>query len=295
MSLSGLLFILASAAGFGSMALFAHIAYADGVSPATLVFLRFLIGAAIIGAWLAVRGIALPRGRALYSHLLLGGIYSFGAWAFFAALQYASSGLVALMLYTYPLFVTLFAAWLGIDRFGRREGIAVLLTSAGLLLALGSSAGSGQWAGIALGIASGLAYAIYIIIGSRLGQQTPPLAAACTVLLTGAACHGVIGGLTGFSLPHSSSGWLALLAIGSFGAALAIAAFFAALKRLGPTRAALLSTIEPPITIVLGFIFLGEHLGLPQLVGGAAILAGAVLLAVGGRAAPQTDPQPAVG
>lgn len=295
MPFSGLLFILASAAGFGSMALFAHIAYADGVSATTLVFLRFLIGALIIGAWLAVRGIALPRGRALYGYVLLGGIYSFGAWAFFAALQHASSGLVALMLYTYPLFVALFAALLGIDRFGRREGSAMLLTCAGLLLALGSSAGGGQLLGIALGVASGLAYAIYIVIGSRLGQQTPPLAAACTVLLTGAACHGLLGSVTGFSLPNSSSGWLALLAVGTFGAALAIAAFFAALKRLGPTRAALLSTIEPPITITLGFFFLGENLAWPQLVGGAAILTGAILLAMTKGPETLAAPAPAAG
>lgn len=286
MSISGLLFIFASAAGFGSMALFAHIAYADGVTPATLVFLRFLIGALLIGGWLAARGIALPRERALRGYIVLGAIYAFGAWAYFAALQYAASGLVALLLYTYPLFVVLFAALLGIERFGRREATATVLVSTGLLLALGSSAGGGQPLGIVLGIASGLAYAIYIVSGSRLGQQTSPLAAAFVVLLTGASCHAVVSGLAGFSLPQSSAGWLALLAIGVFGAALAIGAFFAGLKRLGPTRASLLSTVEPPITIALGALFLGESLAWPQLLGGAAILGAALLLAGGKTTAP---------
>lgn len=279
MSFAGLAFILLSAAGFGSMALFAHTAFADGVSTETLVFLRFLIGAIIIGSWLFARGIVLPRGRALAGYLLLGGMYSVGAWCYFSALRYASSGLVALLLYTYPLFVAVFAAVLGIDRFGRREGIATVCATGGLLLALGSGAAGGQLLGIVLGIVSGLIYAIYIVTGSRLGERTPPLSAAFVVLCTGAACHAAYGSIKGFALPQSSNGWLALLAIGSFGAALAIAAFFAGLKRIGPTRASLLSTVEPPITIALGFFFLGEQLGWPQLIGGSAILAAALLLA----------------
>lgn len=279
MPLAGLFFILAAAAGFGSMALFAKFAFAGGVSTGTLVFLRFLIGAAIIGAWLLIKGIALPRGRALAGYLLLGGMYSVGAWAYFSALHYASSGLVALLLYTYPLFVALFAALFGIEHFGRREGIASALACGGLLLALGSAASGGEWLGIVLGIASGLVYAIYIITGSRLSAGTPPLAAAFVVLSSGALCHGVVGGFNGFAFPHGLSAWLAMLAIGSFGAALAIAAFFAGLQRLGPTRASLLSTVEPPITIALGFFFLGEQLGWPQLAGGGAILGAALLLA----------------
>lgn len=279
MPLTGIVFILLSAAGFGSMALFAHAAFADGVSIGTLVCLRFAIGAAIIGAWLLARGIALPRGRALAGYLALGAMYAVGAWCYFSALQSASSGLVALLLYTYPLFVAVLAAVLGIEKFGRREGVAILLAGAGLLLALGSGARGGELAGILLGIASGLIYAVYIVTGSRLGESTPPLAAAFVVLCTGASCHAVLGSFNGFALPHSTQGWLAMLAIGSFGAALAIAAFFAGLKRIGPTRASLLSTVEPPITIALGFLFLGEQLGWPQLIGGIAILGAALLLA----------------
>lgn len=280
MQLTGILLILASAACFGSMALFARWAYADGVTPGTLLFLRFGIGAVLIGLWLALRGSPLPRGRALRGYAFLGVLYAAMAWSFFSALQHASSGLVALLLYTYPLFVAVIAATVGIERFGRSEAIALAIASGGLLLALGGDASSGNPLGVAMGIAAGLIYAVYIVTGSRLGGDTPPLSAAFVVLVSGACCHAFAGSLTGFAFPVTAIGWLGALAIGVFGAALAIAAFFAGLKYVGPTRASVLSTLEPLVTIALGAAFLDEHLAWPQLLGGAAILAAAILLAV---------------
>lgn len=281
--ITGILYILVSAACFGSMALFAHFAYADGASPGTLMFLRFSIGALLIGGWLAFNRVGLPRGRALAGYAFLGFLYALMAWSFFTALQYASSGLVALLLYTYPLFVAVLAAVLGLDRFGRVEAAALVIASLGLLLALGNDS-TGSPLGIALGLAAGAIYSIYIVTGSRLGKDTPPLAAAFVVLTAGAACHAIVGGATGFAFPQHPSGWAGALAIGVFGAALAIGAFFAGMKRIGPTRASVLSTLEPLVTIGLGATFLGEHLALPQLVGGGAILAAALLLTLAPRA-----------
>lgn len=277
--LTGILYILASAACFGSMALFAHFAYADGASPGTLMFLRFSLGALLIGGWVVLRGIPLPRGRTLKGYAFLGFLYALMAWSFFTALQYASSGLVALLLYTYPLFVAIIAAVIGIDRFGRIEAAALAIASLGLLLALGNDT-TGSPLGIALGLAAGAIYSIYIVTGSRLGKDTPPLAASFVVLTAGAACHALAGSVTGFAFPGGVTGWLGALAIGVFGAALAIGAFFAGLKRIGPTRASVLSTLEPLVTIALGATFLGERLAWPQLLGGAAILAAALLLAL---------------
>jgi len=288
MQITGILLILASAACFGSMALFAHWTYAESVTPGTLLFLRFGTGALLIGAWLHRQGIPLPRGRALAGYAFLGVLYAAMAWSFFSALQYASSGLVALLLYTYPLFVALIAAFLGFERLGRTELVAIGIAAGGLLLALGGDTASSRPLGITLGLAAGLIYAVYILVGSRLGDDTHPLAAAFVVLLSGATCHGIAGSVGGFAFPTSDSGWLAALAIGVFGAALAIPAFFAGLSRIGPTRASVLSTLEPVVTIVLGVLVLDERLGGTQWLGGLAVLAAALLLV---RRPPAPDAQ----
>jgi drug/metabolite transporter (DMT)-like permease len=55
--------------------------------------------------------------------------------------------------------------------------------------------------------------------------------------------------------------------------------FLAGLARVGATRAAIISTLEPATTVVLATLLLGEDLGPLRLVGGAMILAGAVIVA----------------
>ncbi|RXZ43432.1 DMT family transporter [Crenobacter cavernae] len=284
MSFIGSLLVAGSAAGFGSMALFAHYAYADGVNPGTLTFLRFLIGAGLLGVWVLSRGVALPRGRVLAAYALLGGgLYCVAAWCYFAALQYASSGVVALMLYTYPLFVAGIAAVTGNERFGRRERLAMALAAIGLALALGGG-GLGQPLGLALGVLAGLLYAIYLVAGSRLGNSCDPFAAAFVVLASAALSNGLmLASGDGFSLPHGEQGWLAVVGIGFFSSALALVALFTGMRRLGATRSAVLSTVEPLITIALGCVFLGEAWSALQWLGSLSIVAAALAITLPGK------------
>jgi drug/metabolite transporter (DMT)-like permease len=59
---------------------------------------------------------------------------------------------------------------------------------------------------------------------------------------------------------------------------IAVSCFFAGLRRVGPSEAAILSTFEPPVTVMLAFLVLGERLTMPQLAGGALVLAAVVML-----------------
>ena len=61
-----------------------------------------------------------------------------------------------------------------------------------------------------------------------------------------------------------------------FSTAMAIAAFVAGLSRVGPTLAAILSTLEPVVTIGLGLLFLKESLNSSALLGGVLILGAAL-------------------
>jgi drug/metabolite transporter (DMT)-like permease len=280
MRLGGLGWIVLSALGFGSMALFARIAYADGVSTTSLLAWRFLLAALVLGPVLLIRGTRLPRGRDLAGFVGLGVLCAGVAWAYFLSLRYASSGLVALLVYTYPVLVAVLGALLGLDRFGRPEQRALLACCIGLLLLLGRALSSGQPLGIALALLSGLLYAIYILIGSRFGRDTDPLAATWVVLTTAAVMHVGFAWLNGPTWPAHAYGWCALLALSSFSSALAVAAFLTGLRRIGPTMASVLSTLEPVVTIGLGIGFLGESISLPNLCGSLLVLGAAIGLAL---------------
>ena len=73
-------------------------------------------------------------------------------------------------------------------------------------------------------------------------------------------------------------GWVVCLAIVS--TVIAVALFFAGLRRVGPSTAAIVSTVEPLVTVVLAFIVFGEVLGPAQVLGGALLLGGVLVLQV---------------
>jgi drug/metabolite transporter (DMT)-like permease len=72
-------------------------------------------------------------------------------------------------------------------------------------------------------------------------------------------------------------GWLAGISVVSTVAAVSL--FFAGLKRVGPTTASILSTVEPVVTVILAFLVFGELLGALQLVGGGLVIAAVLVLA----------------
>ena len=277
--------IVVSALGFGSMALFAHIAYADRVNTLSLLAWRFILASGVMTPLLLARRMPLPRGRTLFGLICLGAIYAAVAWAYFAALHFASSGMVALLVYTYPVVVTLLGAALGLDRFGRAELCALLACGAGLALLLGHSVHSGSPLGIVLALLAGLLYAVYILASSRFSRNVDPLGASWVVLTTAGIMHALCACATDPSWPASAQGWAALIALSVFCSALAVAAFLVGLRHVGPTMASVLSTLEPVVTVTLGIGFLGESLGLTSLAGSLMVLGAVIGLALSrGRA-----------
>ena len=126
----GLLLCLASAVGFGAMAIFAKEAYATGLDVTTLLALRFTMAAVLLWAIVAVRRSGVGDLRAL----TLGGVlglagYSIQAGLYFGALTHIEAGLTSLLLYTYPALVTVVAIALRRESADRRRLGALAVAS----------------------------------------------------------------------------------------------------------------------------------------------------------------------
>ncbi|WP_153116870.1 DMT family transporter [Rhodocyclus tenuis] len=276
--LNGYLFVVIAAGGFGAMPIFARFAYAEGVDLATMLFLRFAIAAALMTLVMLLWRLRWPRGRDLWLLIGMGALGYVGqAYCYFAALRYATAGLTTLLLYLYPAIVTILAAVLARRRLSGLRLAAVLAALFGAALAVGDSIG-GSPLGIILGVGAALIYSVYILVGARVTDSAGAIPGATVVMLSAAAVYGGIALAQGMTLPHTGAGWAAVAGIAVLSTAAAIAAFLAAMKRLGAADAATLSTLEPVITIVLAAIFLGEAIGLRQLLGGAVILAAVLVL-----------------
>ena len=81
----------------------------------------------------------------------------------------------------------------------------------------------------------------------------------------------------------TAPGWLWLVALAVVSTVGAIVFFFAGLRRVGPTAAAILSTLEPVVTVALASAVFGESLGPMQLAGGTLVLLAAVAVRVPDR------------
>lgn len=277
--LAGALYIAISATAFGAMAIFARHAYAAGADVTAVLFLRFLIAGLAMACTMMILRRRWPRGRNLAVLVGMGGIgYVAQSYCFFTALNYASAGLVALLLYLHPFMVTLISAALFGHRLSRLRIGAVLAALLGTTLTIGADV-SGQPLGILLGLAAAVLYSIYILVGSRVLGEEDPFAAACIVMLSAAASFGTIVMTAGARFPTTGLGWLAIVLIALVCSVAGIVCFFAGMRRLGPSDAATLSTLEPVVTIALAGLFLGEAIEPSQLVGGAVVLCAVVVLA----------------
>lgn len=277
--LNGALLILLSALCFGVMPLFGRLAYAEGADTQAVLLLRFVIAGALLAVLMLLRRERWPRGKLALGLLAMGAVgYAGQAFSYFTALKYASASLTALLLYTFPVIVTLIAAvWLH-EPLTRRKVVALLLASAGLALTVGDAL-SGSPVGIAFGLGAALIYSVYIAVGTKLTPQAGALPSATVVMLGGALTFLLVSLWQAPVMPHSPLGWMAIAAIGIMCSVIAALAFFAGLARVGASEAAMLSTFEPVVTVVLAACLLGERLSVSQCLGGAVIIAAVLLLA----------------
>ena len=281
---------LLSAAAFGTLGIFGRLAADAGAGVSTTLLVRFGLAAVVFAVGFAVTGRAatlrrLPR-RVVLIGLGLGAAgYSVQSGLYFAAIERLDVSLVALLLYTYPAFVTVAAIALGRLASSARTVVALTVASAGLVLVL-VAAGTGTFdvVGALMAVVASLTYTTYILVSDTIIGDVDPFALALLVLTGATASYATAGLATGsIDLSVSAEAWLWLVLIALVSTVVAVSTFFAGLRRVGPSEAAILSTFEPVVTVALAFAVLGEHPTPLQLAGGALVLAAVVLLQLPAR------------
>jgi drug/metabolite transporter (DMT)-like permease len=285
--------VLLSAASFGFLPTFTLYAYESRLTVLTLLFLRFSIAALVFFGYLAARGqLRLPRGRDLVALAVLGGVlYTLQSITMFSSVRYIAPALAVLLLYLFPPLVMLLSLVIDRERLSWRRLAAMLVAFAGMGLVLGLPGGSPNLFGVALAVAAAVCYSVYIVYGNRVSTSVSPVALSAYVCLFGAASTGLIGGVTGeLRFDFAPAGWWPVLGLAVVSTVIAIGSFFAGMSLVGPSSAAVLSMFEPVVSIIAAWLLLDSRLTGPQLVGGAVVLAGALLAVTAARPRPASAP-----
>ncbi|GAB4098286.1 DMT family transporter [Sinomonas halotolerans] len=283
----------------------------SGLTPVDVALIRFALPVLVLAPWLprAVReahdAAARPGGK-----LALVLIASGAGLPFFLLASWGgalgSAGLVGVVIPgATPLFVAVLAwtCW-GVRPTGRAAaGLAAVLAGVAVL-ALAAPAGGGPAGAPGAGacavlVLAGLFWALYTTGIRRAGLT--PLAATLVLCVPSAVLSVlalVLGQSTGLwpsGLPHAPLGELAVFAgVQGLGVGVVAAlAYAAAIRSLGPQRAAAFGATSPVLTVLLAVPLFAEPATAAGAVGTALVVAGVVRATTPPAAVPAGQPQPA--
>ncbi|MFI4987994.1 MAG: DMT family transporter, partial [Alphaproteobacteria bacterium] len=292
--LSGVGYALAAASVFSVNTNLARLAFAGGSDAPTLNAVRFAFTVVVLLIIAALRRRSrkplTPRQR--LAAAALGVLFFLCSFGYMGAIQYIPVSIAVLLLYSYPALVGLMARVSECRPLGLARTAALLLAFAGVALALGVDRTTElDWRGVALACLAAGSMALLVTGSSRVlreadhGEVNLHLTATAAVLFLAALAF---GGKVHW--PESGGGWLA------FGGVLVTFAacqltLIAAIGRAGPVPTAAVMNLEPPLTIGLAVLLVGERLTPLQMLGAVLVVAALFVMSRGRpRPIPAAEP-----
>ena len=272
--------VAASAAGFAAISIFVIIATRSGAPLLAVLSWRYIIAAAVLGVAARVGGHLPGLTRPALAVLVVGGLgQSVIAVVTLAALQFIPAATLSFLFYTYPGWVAILARIRHSEPLTPLRLFALALSLSGIFVMVGApGAGTLHPLGVSLALLGGLLYAIYVPMMNQLQRPLRPVATASFMSIGAAIVLAGTAAIRGeFAFRFESTAWLAILGLSLISTVGAFLAFLRGLMVLGPLRTAIISTIEPFFTAVLGAWLLSQPLTGTTLIGGA-LIAGAVIL-----------------
>ncbi len=283
-----LLFLVLGIA-WGSTYLFIAIANRD-LSPFTLVASRLAIGTAVVGAFLAVHRVPLPREARTYRDLAILAIlnlvvpFSLTSWG----QQSIDSGLASVLNATIPLFTVILAATLLSDERLSLVGIGGLVAGFGGVVLLTAPSLEGGVHGSVMGelalLLSSASYAAAIVfVRVRLGGVNAMVMAFFQVgfafAMTAALAFGFERPISELAAARLSTlGSITFLGVAASG--LAYVGLFRLVEAYGSTRTSTIAYLLPVVGVFLGWAVLGEVVDV-RVIGGTTLVIAGIALANG--------------
>jgi drug/metabolite transporter (DMT)-like permease len=277
--------VLGSATAFATLAIFAKLGYAAGLGTEQTLAFRFLLaamGMIVIAMLIGQNPLRLRRNQLLTLFGLGAIVYTGQSLTYFIALRTLPASLVVLIAYIYPSLVVV-AGWLFLRRsVSLWHWVALTASFAGVAMLVGGAPFQLSWAlvwPLVLALASPTIYTGYILIGERVMSSVPAVAASAVIMSGAALAFCLLAALNHeLGLPRSVNGWAVAIGIALIPTMVAISLFLAGLPRVGAARAALLSTLEPVVTVGLAVLVLGDRLSIVQVIGGVLVILAVILV-----------------
>jgi len=270
---------------WGTMGILAKLAFGYGIVPETLIALRLAVSFATLAAGLGLfRKEAFKIQKTDILMFLVLGVFAiaFQRISYFYAVNLTTATVAAILFYTYPVFVTLFAVLSWKEKLDRAMLLAIVMAFSGVALVVriyDVASLNTDFVGLLFGLLSSLLFVLYFVMIKGLRDRY----SNWTLSVFGDG----IGVLTLLPIIYFSASnivkfsaelWLLILAIAWGPSLLAYLLYSYALKYVDASKGSILGVIEPLSAALFSASILREELEVLQVVGIALALTGVALL-----------------
>lgn len=208
--------------------------------------------------------------------------FTFFSWAYMKAVNLTSLGVAAVLLYTAPTFVMLFSILLFGEKMTKTKGIVLLMTFVGCILVTGLLEGGAAftWQGIAIGLASGIGYALYSIFGTyaiRAGYGSLSIS-FYTFLMATITMTFLVEPVTVVTQITEMGQWPLAISFALLTTVVPYLSYTKGLSGLPASKASVTATIEPVVAAILGIIVFHESVSMWKLTGIVLVLSSVVVM-----------------
>jgi drug/metabolite transporter (DMT)-like permease len=249
------------------------------LAPVTLVFFRTGIAALMLTPVAAFRGELRPLLRRPLPLLAYTVVEVAVPWVLLShAETKLTSSLTGLLIAAVPLVGALVVTLTGDrERLGGRRWIGLIVGIVGVTAIVGTNFGQVSALALVEIALVAIGYAVGPIILSRSLSDLPVLGVVSASLFLTTIVYAPFAASRWPSEMPGSHVVLSVIGLATICTALAFIVFFALIAEVGPTRATVITYVNPAVAAVLGVAVLGEHLTAGMIVGFALVLGGCVL------------------
>jgi drug/metabolite transporter (DMT)-like permease len=270
---------------------------ADTFSAGSLSLGRLLVGSLCLGVVALSRGVPRPTGRQWVSLVTIGVLW-FGIYnvALNAGEQHVDAGTAVMLIQVSPVLVALLAATFLHERFTAylAVGLALAFSGVALIATASDSAGERSVLGVVLCLVAAVVYSVSLVLQKPLVAALPAIHVTWIACTVGAVvCLPFAGQLVGDARAASAAELWWVVYLGVFPTAIAFTTFAYALRTMTASNLGVTTYLVPPITIVMGWLFLDEVPPTMAYAGGVLALVGVAVARRKPRTLAEEPPAPA--
>lgn len=293
-TINGLFYAALSSASFGFSPLFSLGLIAAGLTNWDVLSYRWLTAAAVLVIYAAIKkkNLKLNSFDEIWKVMLLSALRSLTSITLLIGYANIASGIASTINFMYPVIVALCMMIIyGEDR-SWVNVLAIIIAILGVyLMASGDGLaveGGNTTLGLVCSLISAFSFAAYYIVMKKTKADKIEAVKFTTWIMLLSGIYFVAGGLISdgkITMVTDFKSWMNILGLGLWATLVSNFTGVKAIRRIGPTLTSILGALQPLTAVVLGIIFLDEHLGISTISGILLILTAVIMIVLHQRKA----------